>query len=340
MPSASTHQEDSADCVVRNTHEPQVALDNALVELNGSDLEALVVLHKGIEEKGRLVNRYTRESPVEYLAWKKHAERISRQPSVTGFGEHQDALDIYIDELNCMYPEALNTLYHKEKEKDRVARFEELAYQDSRRFFHQPYTDADFSHWSKTAFWTLEEAIALSFGKEPTIVNAESVAPFIEDSLLAQRFAKIADLAIRAVQWKELNKAVAPGVFLAWALKHDITVPNELVGLVQAQGNLEPDWEEKYHRVKEEHDELLEKLHQNESDEAPLPKLAEQSKAWHDLEQKAQLAVTTYPNWRQGQRTVHKSKNLHDWLLKSIGADNREAEFLKKVMSDIFKELN
>jgi hypothetical protein len=34
-------------------------------------------------------------------------------------------------------------------------------------FFNQPDAVADYDHWSKTAHWTLDEAIALSFGKAP-----------------------------------------------------------------------------------------------------------------------------------------------------------------------------
>ncbi|VTZ52200.1 hypothetical protein MPC4_70088 [Methylocella tundrae] len=45
----------------------------------------------------------------------------------------------------------------------------------NRRFFHHPNADADFDHWSKAAHWTLDEAVALSFGKERKVVNSTAL---------------------------------------------------------------------------------------------------------------------------------------------------------------------
>ena len=43
-------------------------------------------------------------------------------------------------------------------------------------FFNRPESDADFDHWLKMYYWTPEEAVSLSFGKEPTRVNKASLA--------------------------------------------------------------------------------------------------------------------------------------------------------------------
>jgi hypothetical protein len=60
---------------------------------------------------------------------------------------------------------------------------------------------------------------------------------------------------------------------------------------------------------------------------------------WKRLHEMAQKALNEFPEWRSGQRKVQKSANLVDWLRSAIGADNREAEILKKVLSDYFQEL-
>ena len=46
---------------------------------------------------------------------------------------------------------------------------------DQRQFFNQPRAAADFDYWSKMTHWTLDEAIALSFGKAPEVVNEKSL---------------------------------------------------------------------------------------------------------------------------------------------------------------------
>jgi len=53
----------------------------------------------------------------------------------------------------------------------------------------------------------------------------------------------------------------------------------------------------------------------------------------------ATKAISEYPSWKKTQQKVQKTANLIDWLRTSIGADNREAEVLKKLLSDFFNEL-
>jgi hypothetical protein len=64
-----------------------------------------------------------------------------------------------------------------------------------------------------------------------------------------------------------------------------------------------------------------------------------QSDYWAKLTQIVSNAVDEYPAWRDSQRKVQKTGNLMEWLTNSVGADNREAEILKKVLSDCFIEL-
>jgi hypothetical protein len=48
-----------------------------------------------------------------------------------------------------------------------------------------PMARADFEHWSKAAHWTLEEAIALSFGRAPERVSWEKIKPYVQSSPFA-----------------------------------------------------------------------------------------------------------------------------------------------------------
>lgn len=64
-----------------------------------------------------------------------------------------------------------------------------------------------------------------------------------------------------------------------------------------------------------------------------------ESTYWVKFSSMASKAIREYPEWKKTQRQVQKTANLIDWLKNSIGADNRESEILKKVLSDFYIEL-
>ena len=63
------------------------------------------------------------------------------------------------------------------------------------------------------------------------------------------------------------------------------------------------------------------------------------SENWERMRSLACRAISSFPVWSKSQRKVQKTGNLQDWLVNEIQADNREAEFIKKVLTDIYKEL-
>src|SRR5262249_32211037 len=114
------------------------------------------------------------------------------------------------------------------------------------RPFNQPHARADYEHWSKAAHWTLDEAIALSFGKAPEVVGWKVVQQYVQVSPFAVQYARRRDLAMRAAQWKQLFDPVLPGIFLAWAKQNDIDVPEALVSTVQKRGVRIANWQSLY----------------------------------------------------------------------------------------------
>lgn len=80
----------------------------------------------------------------------------------------------------------------KEEEKER------------QRFFNQPTAFADFDHWSRAAHWTLEGAVALSFGGNPEVVNSKALRLHKGTSAFAAQYSRLLDLARRAEVWQKL----------------------------------------------------------------------------------------------------------------------------------------
>jgi hypothetical protein len=69
--------------------------------------------------------------------------------------------------------------------------------EEQQQIFQSAFCEADFAHWSKAAHWTLDEAIALSFGKAPEVVRWERVNAYVNVSPFAAKYARVRDLALR-----------------------------------------------------------------------------------------------------------------------------------------------
>lgn len=173
----------------------------------------------------------------------------SPRPSA-GQLERLKSLDTYKRELSAKSYEELQALVEEEKAKESKEWHEKREREEQERFFNQPHANADFNHWSKAVYWTLDEALALAFGKAPEVVRWETVKPFTEVSSFARQFARVRDLANRATIWNQLFDPVMPGIFLAWARRFEIPIPEALVNAVEARGIVVADWKDIYDKLK------------------------------------------------------------------------------------------
>jgi hypothetical protein len=160
------------------------------------------------------------------------------------------------DELSKLPPDELQALMGSELRAQREEWAAKAELEERQRFFNQPAASADFDHWSRCAHWTLDEAIALSFGKAPERVNWRRVEPFVNVSDFALAYQRRRDLAVRAVAWDQLFDPVLPGIFLAWAKRSQLDVSSQLQAAVAARGIQVADWKTLYDNQKAAYDEL------------------------------------------------------------------------------------
>ncbi len=159
-------------------------------------------------------------------------------------------IEAYQNELRAKPREELQALYDQEQTKERHEQQAKAELEERQRFFNQSHAKADLVHWSKAPYWTLDEAIALSFGKAPEVVKWESVkgycvqgvwlqgVPFQgPNSPFAVKYGRVRELALRAKASKQLSDPVLPSIFLAWARRMEIEVPAELVAQIEARGH-------------------------------------------------------------------------------------------------------
>jgi hypothetical protein len=123
--------------------------------------------------------------------------------------------------------------------------------QEARIFFNQPSARADHTHWAKCAYWQIYEGVALLLGKDPKVVNPDSLRPYSTHDF-AKEFDRILDLAHRAVAWGQLTKPTAPGAFVVWARRYEIVVPADLETAVAGFGHFIGDWKTLYDKAKAE----------------------------------------------------------------------------------------
>jgi hypothetical protein len=110
----------------------------------------------------------------------------------------EQAIKEYRAKLEALPANELQSLFKSEFAKAQAEKAAELQREEDARFFHQPRAAADFEHWSKAAYWTIEEAVALAMGKAPEIVSWTTIQKYRGVSPFVRRYARLLDLAKRA----------------------------------------------------------------------------------------------------------------------------------------------
>ena len=169
--------------------------------------------------------------PIEYLVARKFP--LAQQfpislidfdnPNASGsetIREQRDLADRFRKELASKAPSDIADLVNVQKLRDNDALAAKLAKEEAARFFHQPSANVNFDHYCKAAYWTLDECIALSFGKNPKSVNWATVKPYLSVSPFALSYERLRDLIERAKWAKQLFDPLFPSIYLAWAKKN------------------------------------------------------------------------------------------------------------------------
>lgn len=172
--------------------------------------------------------------------------------------EKSAEIEAYKTTLRKLSKTELLTLHKQtldeDKERNRLAAINE----ENSRFYNLKNANADFNHWAKADYWTLDEAVALSFGKEPKIVNLPAIQKLVDKSVFCQTYAKRYDLAKRATFCKQFNDAIPPVYFLNWADDMDFELPQGLLDNVKNYAGRAINWRHEYVELKSLYDEISE----------------------------------------------------------------------------------
>jgi hypothetical protein len=143
--------------------------------------------------------------------------------------------------------EQLFALAYQEREKE-AHELKEL--EEQTPFYNRQNAQADFKYWAKVPLWTLDEAVALSLGKNPFLVTWSAVEEYADTSSFAAGFANLRHLVLRAKEAQQLPELVSPDAYIAWAKANSVLLPPELEESVQAFSGKVPDWKALFEETK------------------------------------------------------------------------------------------
>lgn len=208
--------------------------------------------------------------PIEYLVWKRHPDARFGVAAVDTSGimspgrrEALKAADDYRAQLHGLAKEVLDRLVEEERADDAERDRQKKLADEAARPFNQPQAQADFEYWAKMSVWSVDEAVALSLGRDPRHVNSKLVESYAKVSAFASLFTDRRNLVRRAVAALQLNEYTTPGAFLAWASCFKLQVPDALTKAVDELGIEIVDWKTRYDEAVALVTALREELQQN-----------------------------------------------------------------------------
>lgn len=243
-----------------------------------------------------LVKRRFPGIPLVHLISEIPPYQLSRDVNVRAvIQSRREAAELYWGELKAMPRDAFEALLRTEQAKEVEELRMKADIEEAKRFFHQPHANADYNHWSRASHWSLDEAIALSFGKAPEVVKWKFLEPLRSQSPFAFQYGRLLDLAERAKAWEKLFDPVLPGIFIAWARENEIQFPQELEDAVRARGNNVASWKTHYDEMKRMYDELLVAARKARSDAEEVVRQisAQRDDALHRLQLAEQKAASS-----------------------------------------------
>jgi hypothetical protein len=185
----------------------------------------------------------------------------------------------YEAKLRAMPAAEVERLCQSERNRSEALARAEAEAEEKQRFYNKPHASADFGHWATLAYWTVEEAVALTFGKEPNVVQWKHLLALTAISTFAVTFEKRREIVRRANVAKELGDPTVPGAFIVWAKRNNIPVPPELESGVAARGEFIGDWKTHYDELKERYGELTRSRDELFAQHSELLRSAEQQNA-------------------------------------------------------------
>lgn len=165
------------------------------------------------------------------------------------YNEQLKGMDEY--EVGSLFLKASERWIAEQEQKEKQRREKE----EKERFYNQPkamLSDSAFEYWSRMSYWSLDEALALSFGRDPHIVSLDNIAGYAGESSFVLGYVARYELVDRACAMRELSKNVRPNEFLSWLKLKQLIYSPELEQKVNSLGGKVSDFRRENEELKAE----------------------------------------------------------------------------------------
>ena len=171
---------------------------------------------------------------IEYLLWARFPNLV--QILSNGPQAEIDAVRTYREELQMLPEEELAARFEQQRTKDKAEKRIAAEREEAGRFYNQTAAAADWTFWARQAFWTVDEAVALSLGKNPHAVTWEHVSQYTSVSSFARAFVEQRQTFHRAKLTGGLSERPRPMDVLDWAQSMGIQMPAPLLAEMDKLG--------------------------------------------------------------------------------------------------------
>lgn len=171
------------------------------------------------------------------------------------------AMQAYRETLRALPRSELDALVMVARaEADERFRLQREEKERNRPYNQHHATNPDYGAWTQHAYWTVDEMVGLSLGREPSLVKWIDIQKVKVESPFARRYADRREIINRAVAMGQLWKETIPWVFLAWAERMRVEVPAGLSEAVKSLGLQVRDWKSVSEALQKTVDQLQKEL--------------------------------------------------------------------------------
>jgi hypothetical protein len=197
----------------------------------------------------------TAEALIRAIMWRRYPTACLmiqvKEKSGSELSEEEAEARALEGRLKTLELSKLHLMYEEELRQEAARWRVQGSADEAERSWNRPEARTDYDFWSKAASWTLDEATALSLGRDPHHVSWDSIKTCLQISSFARIYERQRELILRAKGIGQLYEPVIPSVFLAWAQRTGIELDLALVKVVEARGVQLADWKTLYDRMRE-----------------------------------------------------------------------------------------
>jgi len=208
------------------------------------------------------------------------------QPKPIEDNVFREKIITYLSELSSKPEEGINDMYTNAKRQEEIEirrqHEERERSKEANYFFNQSSSNAtedELEYWAKMPYWTLDEAVALAFGKSPEKISWDKIASYRDIASFPKKYMNTQKLTNRALLARELiseydvsrdTYRIKPCDFVSWAERKGVQIPDGLKKRVLENGNKSINWQALYEEKCEEIEQLKKELENSQSQRKEL----------------------------------------------------------------------